>query len=50
MAKEGHLAFFVTAYDDIASARADLEAIEQLEKVDLTGTFDAAVGPEYRSG
>jgi hypothetical protein len=41
VAKE--LAVFVAVYDSVDSARADLDAIEQLHKEDLIGTYDAAV-------
>jgi uncharacterized membrane protein len=44
MAKD--LAVFVAVYDSVDSARADLEAIEQLHKEDVIGTYDAAVVDE----
>jgi len=43
MAKEKDLAVFVAVYGDVESAKADLDAIEQMHKHDLIGTFDAAV-------
>lgn len=43
MAKEKDLAFYVAVYGNVDLAKADLEAIEQLHKNDLVGTFDAAV-------
>jgi hypothetical protein len=43
MAKERELAIYVGVYDDVASAKADMDAIEELHKADLIGTFDAAV-------
>ena len=41
--KEKDMALYVAIYDDVASAKADLDAIEQLHKHDLVGSFDAAV-------
>src|SRR5215469_8134639 len=43
MAKERDLAVFTAVYDNVDSAKADLDAIEQLHKDDIVGTFDAAV-------
>jgi hypothetical protein len=43
MAKERELAIYVGVYDEVDAARADMDAIEQLHKDDLIGTFDAAV-------
>ncbi len=49
MAKEKDLAMYVAVYDSIDSAEADLDAFEQLHKLDLIGTFDAAI-IEKRNG
>ncbi len=43
MAKERDLALYTAVYDNVDAAKADLDAIEQLHKDDLVGTFDAAV-------
>ena len=43
MAKEKDLAFYVAVYESVELAKVDLDAIEQLHKNDLVGTFDAAV-------
>lgn len=43
MAKEKDLAMYVAVYDSVDSAEMDLDAIEQLHKEDLVGTFDAAI-------
>ena len=43
MTKERDLALYVAVYGSVDSAEADLDAIEQLHKKDLVGTFDAAV-------
>lgn len=43
MAREKDLVLHVAIYDSLDSAKADLDAIEQLHKDDLIGTFDAAV-------
>jgi hypothetical protein len=43
MAKERDLSVYTAVYDNVDAAKADLEAIEQLHKDDLVGTFDAAV-------
>jgi len=43
MAKEKDLALYVAVYESVDLAKADLEAIEQLHKDDLVGTFDAAI-------
>ena len=43
MAKDKDLALYVAVYESVNSAKADLDAIEQLHKDDLIGTFDAAV-------
>lgn len=49
MAKEKDLAMYVAVYDSIDLAEADLDAFEQLHKLDLIGTFDAAI-VEKRDG
>jgi hypothetical protein len=41
--KERDLALYVAIYDSVDSAKADLDALEQLHKDDVVGTFDAAV-------
>ncbi|MBV8464209.1 MAG: hypothetical protein JO368_13005 [Acidimicrobiales bacterium] len=43
MTKERDMALYVALYNDVDSAKADLDAIERLHKRDLIGTFDAAV-------
>jgi hypothetical protein len=43
MAKERDFAYYVAVYDSVDSAELDLDAIEQLHKDDLIGTFDAAI-------
>ncbi len=43
MAKDKDLAIYVAIYESVDLAKADLDAIEQLHKSDLVGTFDAAV-------
>ncbi len=43
MAKDKDLAMYVSLYESIDAATADLDAIERLHKDDLIGTFDAAV-------
>jgi uncharacterized membrane protein len=43
MAKQRDLAVYVGVYDSVDAAKADMDAIEQLHKDDLIGTFDAAV-------
>jgi len=43
MAKERDLAYYVAVYDSVDLAKADLDALEQLHKDDLIGTFDAAI-------
>ena len=43
MTKEKDLALYAAIYDSVDSAKLDLEAIEQLHRDDLIGTFDAAV-------
>ncbi len=43
MAKERELAVYVSVYDNVDDARADMTAIEELHRDDLIGTFDAAV-------
>jgi uncharacterized membrane protein len=43
MAKERDLVVYTAVYDKVDDAKADLDAIEQLHKEDLIGTFDAAV-------
>lgn len=43
MAKEKDLAVYVGVYESVDLAEADLDAIEQLHKDELIGTFDAAV-------
>jgi len=37
------MALYVAIYQDVDSAEADLDAIEQLHKHEIVGTFDAAV-------
>lgn len=49
MSKEKDLAMYVAVYSNVDDAKADLEAIEQLHKEDLIGTFDAAVA-EKKNG
>lgn len=49
MAKEKDLAMYVAVYDSNDSAEADLDAFEHLHKLDLIGTFDAAI-IEKRNG
>jgi hypothetical protein len=41
--KDDKLSVFVAVYDSTDAALADLEAIENLHKDDLVGTYDAAV-------
>jgi hypothetical protein len=48
MAKERDLAVYTAVYDNVDAAKADLDAIEQLHKDDLIGTFDAAVVDEQK--
>ena len=43
MSKDRDLAVYVATYDSVGSAKADLDAIEQLHKDELIGTFDAVV-------
>lgn len=43
MSNERDLALYVAIYESVAAAKADLDAIEQLHKHELIGTFDAAV-------
>ena len=43
MARERELAVYTAVYGSVDDAKADLEAIEQLHRDDLIGTFDAAV-------
>jgi len=43
VSKDRDLAVYVATYDSVDYAKADLDAIEQLHKDDLIGTFDAAV-------
>jgi len=43
VSKDRDLAVYVATYDSVDSARADLDAIEQLHKDELIGTFDAAI-------
>jgi hypothetical protein len=43
MTKDKDLAMYVAMYESVDAAKADLDAIEQLHKDDLVGTFDAAV-------
>ena len=43
MAKDKDLVMYVSLYANVGDARADLEAIEDLHRDDLIGTFDAAV-------
>jgi uncharacterized membrane protein len=43
MSKDRDLALYVAVYNDVDSAKTDLDAIEALHKQELVGTFDAAV-------
>jgi len=43
MAKDKDLVMYVSLYKNVGDAKADLEAIEDLHRDDLIGTFDAAV-------
>ena len=43
MAKDKDLVMYVSLYENVGDAKADLEAIEDLHRDDLIGTFDAAV-------
>ena len=43
MAKERDMVVYTAVYSSVDDAKADLDAIEQLHKDDLVGTFDAAV-------
>ena len=43
MTKDRDLAYYVAVYDSVDMAKEDLAAIEELHKVDLVGTFDAAI-------
>jgi len=43
MAKEKDLAMYVAVYATVDDATKDFEALEQLHKDDLIGTFDAAI-------
>ena len=43
MTKVDDLAVFVAVYDDVDSAKVDLDAIEDLHIVDAIGKFDAAL-------
>jgi len=43
VSKDRDLAVYVATYDSVESAKADLDAIEQLHKDELIGTFDAAI-------
>ena len=43
MAKDKELAVYIAVYDSIDAARDDLNALEQLHKDDLVGTYDAAI-------
>jgi hypothetical protein len=40
---KGQLLVYAAAYETVAAARADLDAIEQLHKDELIGQYDAAV-------
>ncbi len=50
MSTERDLALYVAIYDGVDSAEADLDAIEQLHKHDIVGTFDAAVVDRENGG
>lgn len=43
MASDKQLALYIAVYDDVESAKSDLEDIQQLHKDDLIGVYDAAV-------
>jgi hypothetical protein len=43
MAEKKQLVIYAAAYPDVASAKADLNAIEQLHKDQMIGQYDAAV-------
>jgi hypothetical protein len=43
MAEKKHLVVYAAAYETVAAALADLDAIEQLHKDELIGQYDAAV-------
>ena len=43
MADENQLLLYTAAYETVAAALADLDAIEQLHKDELIGKYDAAV-------
>lgn len=43
MSKDRDIAVYVATYDSAGPAEADLDAIEQLHKDELIGTFDAVV-------
>ncbi len=43
MAKENELVVYTAQYDSVTAALADLDAIEQLHKDEMIGSYDAAV-------
>jgi uncharacterized membrane protein len=43
MAESKPMVVYTAAYDDVSAALADLDAIEQLHKDEMIGTYDAAV-------
>ncbi len=43
MAENQELALYTAVYDDVTSATADLDALEQLHEDDIIGKYDAAV-------
>jgi len=47
MAKDENLELIVGIYDNVDSAKSDLEGIEELHKEDLIGTFDAAITQKH---
>ena len=43
MAQNGNLVLYTAQYDDVSAALAGLDAIEQLHKDEMIGSYDAAV-------
>lgn len=43
MAQNATLVLYTAAYDDVTAALADLDAVEQLHKDEMIGSYDAAV-------
>ena len=43
MAENSSLVLYTAEYDDVASARKDLDTIEQLHEDEMIGSYDAAV-------